>query len=250
MNEVTRWGFNLPELPQALEDRIGAICRDETGYAVTGALGCLVARAALQPTVNSILEVGAGRSSLVFATVLAHKGKGLLTSVDHAPAYCQDAWEEIAGIEVDAALLTAQLSRRLKFEGLLYTYDPAVEEALGARGPYDLLFVDAPPGEFGRDCALHLAAPHLRTGATVILDDAARLGEWTTIRRWLRQYPGLEVLAWQPSFERGLAVFRYAAPGKRFSPRSFGGSVVDELQRFRDVQRFRESKLARISVAP
>lgn len=249
MSDVVAEPLGLPPIPPALAPRLDAICSEPNIYTITRGLAEVIARAALAPAVSSILEIGAGRSSLVFASVLAHKGRGSLTSVDHAPEFCREAWDEITRMGVDAALVTGPLVRRVRGAGLLYSYGD-IESRLAARGPYDLLFVDAPPMHFGRDCALHLAAPHLRIGALVVLDDAARRAEWTTVRRWLRQYPGLSVAVWQPSFERGIGVLKYERPGTRFSLRSFAGTFHDELQRIRDGERFVRSRRQTITVAP
>ena len=151
---------------------------------------------------KSILEFGAGASSLLVAMALQDNGAGRLTTVEHAPQYSASAWARVQQVRgVDAELIAAPLVLRLSARGLLYQYQMA--SRLKARAPYDFVIVDAPPGVCGRDTTLYQALPYLSKGATIILDDAARVQEGTVVNRWLRACPGLEVCYWNKDLARG-----------------------------------------------
>ena len=165
---------------------------------------------ALRP--KSILEFGAGASSLLVAMALQDNGVGRLTTVEHAPRYSASTWARVQQVRgVDAELIAAPLVLRLSARGLLYQYQMA--SRLKARAPYDFVIVDAPPGVCGRDTTLYQALPYLSKGATIILDDAARVQEGTVVNRWLRACPGLEVCYWNKDLARGVAVLQYSGDG-------------------------------------
>ena len=188
---------------------------------------------------KSILEFGAGWSSLVLAKALAAAGGGRLTSVEHQPEYIRkDVWEEVqqtAG--VDTHLVVAPLQRRLSTHGLLWSYRD-VQRQLGSRAPYDLVFIDAPPARYGRTSPLHDAYPFLAAGAVVVLDDAARVEEQTVAKRWLLTYPGLELAVLDPDTARGVAVFVHDGDKRRrLAARAVAGSFRDQWRAFRARQR-------------
>jgi predicted O-methyltransferase YrrM len=179
---------------------------------------------------RSVLEFGAGRSSLVIAHALDRIGGGCLTSIEHQPEYVRKSWQEMPRFRsVDAVLVEAKLRLSPSRHGLLYEY-AGITPALRSRGPFSFVFIDAPPGRYGRDSTLLMAAPYLDTGAIVQLDDAARPQEKTAIRRWER---GLDL---QRIFDadqigRGVAVLRVANPrAPAFAWRTFVGSIQDRVR--------------------
>jgi len=177
----------------------------------------------------SVLEFGAGRSSLVLAQALQAIGGGRLTSIEHQTRFAEPAWQQMERYErVDAQLIAAGLSLRVSRHGLLHTYTGA-GEAMGGRGPFGLVFIDAPPGHLGRDATLLAAAPFLAPGAIVVLDDAARPGEKTAVRRWERALD-VERLYESDAVGRGLVVLRVAQPrSPAFSWRTFAGTIHDRV---------------------
>lgn len=178
---------------------------------------------------SSVLEFGAGRSSLVMASALDARGGGRLTSIEHQPEFAERAWARLPEFpSVDALLVRAGLARRFSMHGLLHEYT-GIHDALDARAPFDFVFVDGPPGHFGRDATLLAAAPHLSPGCVVLLDDAARAAEQTAVRRWERALD-VERLFESTSLGRGVVVLRVTRPGApRFSPRTFLGTIHDRL---------------------
>jgi predicted O-methyltransferase YrrM len=178
---------------------------------------------------RSVLEFGAGRSSLVIASALQQCGGGRLTSIEHEPSYVEASWQKMSQFpSVDATLVRAGLKMRLSTRGLWYEY-AGIDRALASRGPFDLLFIDAPPGDRGRDATLLVAGPFLADGAVAVVDDANRPREQTAIRRWERTL-GAERVFESEQVGRGIAVIRipHARP-PAFSWRTFVGSIHDRV---------------------
>lgn len=177
---------------------------------------------------KSVLEFGAGRSSLVIGKALDRAGGGRLTSIDHAPEYLGDAWEQVRGMSsIDSALLIAPLVRTLTDRGLLCSYE-GIEPKIRDRGPFDFVLIDAPPGQRGRDAALHLAFESLASGCVIALDDAPRFREQTAIRRWLSWYPGLTLVQSPEQTGSRLAILAFDGSREvRFSARAFVGTLDD-----------------------
>ena len=115
---------------------------------------------------------------------------------------------------------------RWSLHGLLHEY-VGIDDALRTRGPFDFVFIDAPPGERGRDSTLLAAAPFLSDGAIVVLDDASRQREQTAMHRWERAL-SIERVFESPRIGRGVAVLRVRRrAAARFSWRTFLGTVHD-----------------------
>jgi len=156
---------------------------------------------------RSVVEFGAGWSSLIIAEALAAEGGGRLTSIEHDPEYLpHDAWRRVQQTPgVDAALILTPLRRTLSLHGLLWSYR-GVRRQLRKRVPFDLVFIDGPPGYYGRTSPLFDVYPLLGPGAVIVLDDAARPDEKTAIVRWLETFPDLELVLLDPQRGRGIAV--------------------------------------------
>ena len=178
---------------------------------------------------RSVLEFGAGWSSLVIAEALAAEGGGRLTSVDHAPQHISlDAWRRVQQARhVDSALIVLPLRRTLSTNGWLWSYK-GLRRRLGTRVPFDLVFIDAPPGRYGRTSPLFDVYSLLHPGAVIVLDDAARPGEQRAIARWLATLPDLELVLLDTQAGRGIAVLVRHGGGR---PRPALGAV---LGTFRD----------------
>lgn len=202
-------------------------------WLITGYLGQFLARLVRQANRRSILEFGAGTSSLVFATALAQAGGGRLTSIEHQPEYSRDAWARVeAAAAVDAHLVVSPLLLRASRHGLMYGYYGSARQ-LAARAPFDLVLIDAPPGKYGRDSPLYQVYDLLDAGAIVVLDDAGRPAEQTACRRWLDTFPGLELVLFDEQ-GRGTAVFRHNGDKRRrVDGRSVLGTVHDRLLQWR-----------------
>jgi predicted O-methyltransferase YrrM len=203
---------------------------EDEGWRISRAFGTYLGAIVLTLGRRSVLEFGAGRSSLVVATALDEIGGGRLTSVEHQPEFCRDDWASVAEIKsVDARLCEASLQLRATRHGLMYAYRH-VERMIKPRAPYDLVVIDAPPGKFGRDSPMYDAYPLLADGALIILDDAARPAEQTAVRRWLRTFPGLRVVVSAMSHGCGTVVLEHSGnKRRRFSARAVLGTLHDRL---------------------
>ena len=178
-------------------------------WAITPALGRFIGRLIVERGRRSVLEFGAGSSSVVAAQALSLNGGGKLTSLEARPEWCADRWAQVEQrTAVDSALVGSRLGLRLGRGGAHFEYLEAAE-ALPARGPFDFVLVDGPPWFYGRDGAIPTAIAHLAPGAIVVLDDAARLGERRTVARWLQSYPGLRLAVHDPGFGRGIAILLF-----------------------------------------
>ncbi|MBS1817573.1 MAG: class I SAM-dependent methyltransferase [Acidobacteria bacterium] len=226
----------MDELRAAITNGISAEDEQELGALLAGgdewAVHLDTARvlAALMRKVQpaSVLEFGAGRSSLVLARVLTQYGGGRLTSIEHQVKYAAPSWERIRGLAtVDAVLKEAPVRLSASKHGLLYQY-AGIASTLAARGPFDFVFIDAPPGQLGRDATLFQCASMLHGGAVIVLDDATRPAEQTAIRRWQRALP-LDLVSLIDN-TRGTAVLRLRERTRaRMSLRTVLGTVHDRL---------------------
>lgn len=213
MRLVTRWA-DLPGLDLSLPEAITGVLPDDSSiYPITRTLGTLLARLVLAGGVHNVLELGAGASSVVLAQALRVSGGGRLTSIEQDPSWCTDQWAAVTVTpNIDAHLEVAVLVFRLRDPFPCHVYATA-QQTVAERGPYDLVFVDAPQRYYGRDGTLPLVAGSLRPGALLVLDDAGRRGERSAIRRWLQTYVGLELVVFDPKFGRyGVAILRANQP--------------------------------------
>lgn len=164
---------------------------------------------------RSVLEFGAGRSTAVIAHALSAIGGGRLTTVDHRLTPAAPWLDRARGMtSVDLQTIASPLGVRLTTSGAMFTYVSAAEP-IARRGPYDLVFVDAPPSAWGRDCALPLAYAALADPAVIVLDDGAREPERACVRRWLATSRSLEIVLDDASFDRGLTVLAHTGPVRR-----------------------------------
>ena len=213
MGYVTRWA-DLPSLDGPLPEAITAVLPDDSSiYPISRALGSLLARLVLSGAVHNVLELGAGASSVVLAQALRLTGGGRLTSIEQDPSWCMDQWAAVTDTPgIDAHLEVALPVFRVLGSFPCHLYATA-QLTVAARGPYDLVFVDAPQRYYGRDGTLPLVAGSLRPGALLVLDDAGRRGERSAIHRWLQTYVGLELVVFDPKFGRyGVAILRANQP--------------------------------------
>jgi len=180
-----------------------------------------------------VLEFGPGWSSVVFARALGECGGGQLTSVEHQPEYLGECWKRVEQTSIDAALIVTPLRRKLSRHGLLWGYRN-IPNAIATRAPFDLVLIDAPPGRFGRASPLHDVFRLLTTDAILVLDDAARPREQTTIKQWLMTYPGLELVLLDRDTADGVAVFRHDGTGRRrMAWRAAAANVRAQLREWR-----------------
>lgn len=203
---------NPSDLPPSVAD---VLPDGSSDWPVSVEVGQLLARAVLQLGRRNTLEFGAGSSSLIIARALAAVGGGRLTSIESAPEWCTEPWARITELDsVDARLIESLPKLRMTFTGPAFCFASA-KRSLASRGPFDLVFIDAPQHFFGRDGAMSLVHPWLLPGALLVVDDAGREAERYAIARWLRTFPSLELMLLDESFGgRGVAVLRHTTPGE------------------------------------
>lgn len=136
----------------------------------------------------TVIELGAGASSLVIAKALRDNGNGRLHSYDqHLPFVEQmEAW--LAEHRLHADFEHAPLTQRdPRWPGLWYSLTKLPTSI-------DLLVIDGPPWAvhpYSRGIAERLF-PMISPGGIIMLDDAARPGERHVARRWRRDWPDFE----------------------------------------------------------
>jgi predicted O-methyltransferase YrrM len=137
---------------------------------------------------ETVVELGAGASSLVMARALRNAGRGRLISCDQHEGFvaATRAWLRDNGVDADLRA-TPLVPSPGDWPGIWYDHGP-----LPAR--IDLLVIDGPPWTihpFVRGAAESLF-DRLPVGGTVLLDDAARPGERVIARRWRQRWPDLD----------------------------------------------------------
>ncbi len=145
-----------------------------------------------------VLEFGSGASTLILAHYFSKMALGpqpRVFSIEHDPVWLEAtcSWLKANGLERHVRVLHAPLSAQC-LEGREwpgYRLGPEEQALLEATPGFDLCLIDGPPGSVGRLLSLPLAAPHLRPGALVLLDDAYRAGEESDWRRWRQARPEL-----------------------------------------------------------
>jgi predicted O-methyltransferase YrrM len=139
---------------------------------------------------TTILECGGGVSTIFIARLLERLGDGLLTTLEHDPAWVDFLERTLARERIvhRVRLVHAPLGPHpLSWDSDWYD-EAAVAESL-PDAPIELLLVDGPPAfedgtEHARYPALPALAHRLAPDATVVLDDIARPGEQAVLRRW------------------------------------------------------------------
>ena len=227
-----RQAYESPGVPFDLDT---ILPRERNPWSLSDPMARTLARLVVRLGCRSILEFGAGWSSVVLAHALHAAGGGRLTSVEHQPEYVGDCWDRVRRVpSVDAALVVLPLRSQLSRHGLLWRYDRLARN-LAARAPFDLILIDAPPGAYGRAAPLFDSYATLAPGAIVVLDDASRSEERSAIARWLATCPGLQLVVHDEGVQRGIAVLVHDGNKRqRLLPRKIAGTFRDRLRERRE----------------
>ncbi len=138
----------------------------------------------------TVLECGSGLSTLVLARALERAGGSRLVSLESGESFARASRQALQRHGLEAEVIHAPLVSVSLGEGEWRWYDPARLPQM----EIDLLVIDGPPGflqPLSRYPALPLLARRLRSGARILLDDAAREDERTVVARWLEAHPTL-----------------------------------------------------------
>jgi len=229
--EILQQAFDGPADPE-----VTAILRGKDAWPVSEAMAQYLFRLILALKPRSVLEFGAGWSSIVIARALSRVNQGgRLTSLDSTDRFCGAPWKEVRTVpNVDPVLSISDLRLRVGLEGLSYAYS-AIAEVAARRGPFDLLFIDAPPGFYGRYGTVFSVKRHLAPGTVIVLDDAARRDEIAAVKKWAALLGGLECLVHDTAFARGIAVLTVErALTQTFRLRPFLRSMLDQYRLYRE----------------
>ena len=137
---------------------------------------------------RTVVELGAGATTLVCAKALAGNGGGRIVSFDQHETFVAATAEWLASEGCEAELHYAPLAASVEgWPGRWYDLSHVPETI-------DLLIIDGPPWAvhpYVRGAAESLF-DRLSPGAVVLLDDAARPGERIVARRWQERWPEID----------------------------------------------------------
>lgn len=155
---------------------------------------------------QTIVEFGSGVSTIVIANLLRENG-GRLISFEHDREYARQQTDMLKShglLEfVDLRVMPISEARHQPFGHRWY--DLAGLEMLE---DVDLVIVDGPPKAFGDEVRFpggDLMVSKLRSGGSIIFDDAARPGEQRIKQALMEKYPDLTVS--EPTSIRGCLMF-------------------------------------------
>jgi predicted O-methyltransferase YrrM len=137
---------------------------------------------------QTVVELGAGASSLVVGRALQKNGGGRLISCDQHAGFVEATrgWLNEHGVETELRATPFRASPG-DWPGVWYDHGPLPPQI-------DLLIVDGPPWAihpYVRGAADSLFE-RIPVGGTVLLDDAARPGERIVARKWKKRWPNFE----------------------------------------------------------
>jgi predicted O-methyltransferase YrrM len=158
------------------------------GWAVSPDLAQDLVERVITGGVGSVLEVGSGSSTVLFAMAFDAVGAGHVTSLEHDASYARATAEmlERFGLTNRATVVTAPLVEQVVGDESYRWYDIA---AVPLPTGIDLLFVDGPPEATGPNCrfpAVPMLSGQLADRATIILDDGRRPAEAEVAELWSR----------------------------------------------------------------
>jgi hypothetical protein len=147
---------------------------------------------------KSILELGSGMSTLVFAKYIEQcpeAEKPRFVSVDHDPAWLGVTETRIKELRLQSYVCLQQVSvQPLAFDGPFNSrpgYDVNCSALADHLGSPDLIFIDGPPSTIGRSATFPAIFPLLKAPSNVLVDDASRSAETEMMAEWGQYFKGL-----------------------------------------------------------
>jgi len=127
----------------------------------------------LQP--KSVLDIGAGQTSILWSRLFGDAGADRVLTVEH-----DSQWAGHVEKQIGHEILVSPLEMRQEGEKTVKTYDWA---AIRARGPFDVILCDGPHGtaQWSRYGVMSLVDKTLPADFVIIMDDAERDGETQTV---------------------------------------------------------------------
>ncbi len=139
---------------------------------------------------ENILEFGSGYSSSIIAYELEKSNRGVLDSIDSS-TYWSNRAEELASTynlihRIRFFVLKLKLTVYKNHPCIFYNMDEPVHHFCQK---YDLVVIDAPHHDLGRDGALYYAFTKVKVGGYFFVDDYNADHMRRTIRRWITAFP-------------------------------------------------------------
>lgn len=137
-----------------------------------------------------VLEFGSGFSTLMLARELAGAEDNYLLSIDDSRRFSEQAREAVETSECKAKVEFRVASLRPRFYGprLLLSYS-LPKGLLEAMGPFDLVLIDTPHHETGREAIFYDAFNALMPGGYLVMDDGnLECTEKVCLRNWLSAF--------------------------------------------------------------
>ncbi len=178
------------------------------GWAISPDFGIILINEILKHKPRLVLELGSGVSTLLAAYCLEKTGSGKLVSFDHDLNYSEQTRERITdhGLDRIAEIIHAPLTKVTLDQGEWDWYETA---RMDQNLKIDLLVIDGPPGQIqkiSRYPALPVLHKYLADEVVILLDDAARVDEKTTLDMWIQEFPEFEHE--YRSAEKGASILR------------------------------------------
>ncbi len=185
-----------------------------------------------------ILEFGSGFSTLMMAREIAAVQDNYLLSIDDSPRYSAMAKEAFDGSGCQARVEFRVAPLRPKFANskLLLSYS-LPEGLIGALGPFDLVLIDAPHHDYGREAVFYDVFQAVAPGGYIVLDDANREGmEKKYVRSWDAAYGQAIQPVLLEGIGNGLCVIEKFSDASPAAP-PFADAVLTSLKTVRNLTR-------------
>ena len=216
------------------------------GWSIDRAVAEALMKLILDFEIRSVVEIGAGYSSILFHYALPRI----------SPIYSVSSIEENTDWFKIPNELEEYVSRNsmnfhvgkihfiLGFFGIHASY--RIPERANLKKGIDLVFVDGPQYFFGREGGLDDIYYKLKVGCLIVLDDADRYTELCVIYKWLKVYKGLELIYLNKKFgDKGFAILKVNKPlTRRFSIDAFSLGLMQGIKRVSNFKIIKEKQEA------
>ena len=156
-----------------------------------------------------VLEFGSGFSSVVIGGELARHEIGRLDSIYNSPHWSQAAREMAQSQDLLERIEFHHFSLGLRiYHGMPCVFYKIPSTFYECRGPYDLVIVDGPRADVGRDGALPESFKRLKVGGYMILDNCESSHMKRTLARWKKLFRHSIVYDEAPDIGDGVGIVR------------------------------------------
>jgi predicted O-methyltransferase YrrM len=157
---------------------------------------------------KNVLEFGSGFSSLMIANEIKHSADHLLVSIDNSQYYSQIARESLVenNIKANIEFYTFPIRPRIYHKKILLFY--AIPQGFWSHfNKFDLVLIDAPHHDFGREACFYEIFCRLKIGGIAIIDDANRRSmEMVYAKKWQRIFGDAISMTYLKDIGSGLSV--------------------------------------------